>query len=257
MDLHQIVDGTTPPPGDLDVDVSVAYDSAGVGGTIDPANTLDPITVDESEGVAFTVVVENNDAVGPLNDDACDGVSGAIEFRVTGNIPGVGILEETACIDGNGGAANFTFNYNDISEATNTNLPADADTALELFVEGANTGTRVTPLYILPLNVVADISDPGGGTSPGGLNVVVDNCGPRRSSAAPGDRVVFEAEITNLSDVAVDVPVTLLVNGEPPFGERVEPNIEPGETRTFLSDPALPEEGTYNYELDVGPPSPA
>lgn len=102
---------------------------------------------------------------------------------------------------------------------------------------------------------------PGGGTDPGedpdDLVVEVTSCGPRRNSASPGDRPVFEAQIQNLSSTTVDVPVTLLVNGEAPFGESTESNIEPGETRTFLSDPVLPEEGTYNYELEVGDPTPA
>jgi len=102
---------------------------------------------------------------------------------------------------------------------------------------------------------------PGGGTGPGEdpdeLVVEVTSCGPQRDSASPGDSPVFEAQIQNLSSTTVDVPVTLLVNGEAPFGESTEPNIEPGETRTFLSDPVLPEEGTYNYELEVGEPVPA
>jgi hypothetical protein len=102
---------------------------------------------------------------------------------------------------------------------------------------------------------------PGGGTPPGGdpgdLAVRVDSCGPETTSAAPGDRPTFTAKITNLSATAVDVPVTLLVNGSAPLGESVEPNIEPGETRTFLADPELPEEGTYEYEIEVGDPTPA
>lgn len=103
---------------------------------------------------------------------------------------------------------------------------------------------------------------PGGGTDPGEdpdeLTVEVVSCGLQGgNTASPGDRPVFEAQIQNLSATTVDLPVTLFVNGEAPFGERMEPNIEPGETRTFLSDPVLPEEGTYNYELEVGEPVPA
>lgn len=101
---------------------------------------------------------------------------------------------------------------------------------------------------------------PGGGTDPGEepdeLAVEIVSCGLQGGdTASPGDRPVFEAKIQNLSASAVDLPVTLLVNGGAPFGGSVEPNIEPGEVRTFLADPVLPEEGTYEYELEVGEPT--
>jgi hypothetical protein len=87
------------------------------------------------------------------------------------------------------------------------------------------------------------------------LAVEIVSCGPRRNSASPGDRPVFEAQIKNLSESKIDLPLTLFVNGESPFGERMAPNIEPGEVRTILSDPILPTEGTYEYELELGEPT--
>jgi len=186
--------------------------------------TGDTLSVPANKSYTLRMAVENNGGTGFLSPDNCNGGQGTLlqaELRVPRPDTVAGYPVGPNCHNDKGFFSGDPPNV--LYEETGLQpLSPGRNGRITFWVKGAETGDRMTPVYFLDLNVVAEDDDDGGGGGGGDepfetYRVDVTDCDvPDQIEAGELFRVNYRVENTN--DQPAKVTVDIIADGGANFG---------------------------------------
>jgi hypothetical protein len=241
------------------------------GNTYDTQNpeTGDTLSVPANTSYTLRMDVENNGGTGVLSPDNCEGGQGTLlqaEIRVPLPDTLMGYTVGPKCHSDRGFFADEPPRWLYKQTGLQSRNPGQ-NGRVTFWVEGSETGDRMTPIYFLDLNVVAEDEQPGNGTGDGETD---DGSGGGDQPTAFGsdfsvtNREWFEEDGEVVVAVTIEggdgggaqgVPVTYYIDGnEFASGVMAGQGVAPAETDTDEEEIELAniEPGDHLLEVEVG-----
>lgn len=251
-----IQDGDIPGGLDVFIESLDITHSEGVEGSL--MGESGAINVPSGDLLELEFEVLNDDSTGDGNEDSCDGGDGT-GLRVVVDPLWDSSISRPLCVEDSGlfgGGVTQIYSADITAPTTDSGM----STSFDFWVEGANSGTRVTPVWRQSINVEGEDDgngddadngddDDNGDVSDGDVTLQITSCG----LDPDGEEVEFEIEYVDGGPLIAGIIVEAEVDGQYEGETSVAgQSIGPGETASGSIDIQPPSEpGRYPVRVGI------